>query len=460
MQTNHIISNNYLLVAVLGIVAVAGVGATWDENVSVLVLSLLFAGLGMMVSYILNLRGDKRNSIYIFLLFFGIYMAYNLIVLVSLINFYNLNYIKGDEEWFYWTSNDVYLMLKNAHGFIDVANIDQYGDAYGAVYLYGRIAYLAHIYGDNSIYIQKIGVSFISALIPMVMYGISRLYLSEKTSIVVAILYGSLSFVPFFASTLLRDTHIALMFIISMYIILQRFSWLNFLILIMVTFFSYTLREQTGIFMVGFISIYLFAFIERFVSNRNIKSFIYLILLLLLCMTVYSIDALWDMFNQIATSSAQRSQERAGSGSMGTKIAKLPIPLNAIALFGFGQIQPFPPSIIFKIGHKGFLELTFLIAGIAWFYGWIFLLYGVVKAKILETLDIKLLLMFSFSILYILLISIIEFSARRQMAVYPIIFLIMVMSYLKTPETIRTKIWVGMTMFYTSLVLTLNYMKL
>lgn len=460
MKTEEIISNNYLLTALLGVITVAGLGAFWDENLSVLVLSLLFAGVGVMVSYILNLRGDKKNSIYIFLLFFAIYMAYNLIVLVYLINFYGLSYIKGDEEWFYWTSNDVYIMLKNGHGFTDVANIDQYGDAYGAVYLYGRIAYLAHIYGENSIYVQKVGVSFIAALIPMAMYGISRLYLHEKTSIIVAIIYGSLSFVPFFASTLLRDIHIALMYVLAMYIILQRFSWLNLFILIVVTIFSYTLREQTGVFMVGFISIYLFAFIERFIENRNIKTFIYLILLLILGLTVYSIDALWEMFNQIATSSAQRSQESASSGSMGAKIAKLPIPFNAIALFGFGQIQPFPPGLIFKIGHKDFLELTFLIAGIAWFYGWVFLLYGILKAKVLQTLDLKLLLMFSFSLIYILLISIIEFSARRQMAVYPIIFLVMVMSYLKTPETVRTKIWVGVTMIYTSLVLILNYMKL
>ena len=457
---DSVVKGNNILFSLSAIVVLSIIGVYLDNNIAIVALILLFTFFGTLISYIINTEGDIKNSIYLFLLFFGIYLSYNLLIHVGLINMYGVEYIKSDGEWFYGTSNDVYNRLKSGYTFFEVADIQEYGDTAGAVYLYGLISFFANIYGENTVLVQKIGVLFIASLIPMVMYGISRLYLSEKIAFNVAIIYGLFSFIPFLSSTLLRDLHIALMFILTMYIILQKWSVLRFFILIFISFYSYYLREQTGIFMIGFTSIYFFTFIHTALTNKYTKMFIYLAMVAIVTILILNSGFLMDMFNQISEGSSSRSIASASSGSMGAKIAKLPFGLNVVALLGFGQIQPFPPSLIFEGSHKGVLELSFLIAGIAWFFGWGFLIYGVLKEKILQTLDLKILLMFIFSILYIVLISVIEFSQRRQMAVYPILFLVMVFSYLNMSITARNKVWIAMSLLYITIVLVINYMKL
>jgi hypothetical protein len=435
------------------------VGLFFDDNISIFILSIFFTILGVAISYVLNIEGDIKNSIYLFLLFFAIYLLYTLVITLGLIEMYGVKNIKGDELFFYTASNDVYIKLKNGYSFFDIANIIQYGDTSGAVYFYGIIATIANIYGENSVLVQKVGVVFISSLIPMVMYGISRLYFSEKISITVAILYGLFSFVPYLSSTLLRDIHIALMFILTIYIILQKLSILNLIILFCISFSSYYLREQTGLFMMGFTMIYFFVFVNFFVKNRYIVYLIYTVFLSIAIIVILN-SSIMDMIELISNSSAKRSVEQATSGSMGAKIAKLPYGLNIIALLGFSQIQPFPPSWIFDKSNKGILELSYLIAAIIWFFGWGFLLYGLFFKNILNRVDLKLKLMSLFSIVYLVLIAVIDFSQRRQMPVYPMLYLIMVFSYLEMTITERTKIWVGMSILYITLVLTINYIKI
>jgi len=457
---NFIISDNYILSSFLGVIFIALFGLFLDDNLSILLLILLFILSGIGIVYILNTPENRRNAIYIFIVFFGIYLLYNFLIHIGLINLYGVENIKSDETWFFESSNDAYLKLQYNYDFFEISNISEYKDTSGAIYLYGLIASLANLFGHNSVLVQKVGVSFFASLIPSIMYSLSRLYLSEKISLYVATIYGLFSFVPFFATTLLRDTHIALMYILTIYIVLQKWSLPRFLILLFASFYSYYLREQTGIFMMGFMLIYVFVFIHKTLENKYLKIALYSFIALSAIVIVLNTPFLMDMFYKISDSSSRRSVEHASSGSIGVKIAKLPFGLNVVALFGFGQIQPFPPSLIFKSSHRGILEIEFLLAGIAWFIGWGFLLYGIFKEKILKDLDLKLLLVFLFSILYLVLISVVEFSQRRQMAVYPVVFLMMVFSYLKMDTKMRGYIFFGMILFYLVLVLAINYMKI
>ena len=117
------------------------------------------------------------------------------------------------------------------------------------------------------------------------------------------------------------------------------------------------------------------------------------------------------------------------------------------------------PAIVYlKTGPS--VIISYLIAAIVWFLGLGFLIYGIFFKKVLNRVDLKLKLMFLFSMVYLILIAVIDFSQRRQMPVYPILYLIMVFSYLEMSVTERTKIWVGMSLLYITLVLTINYIKI
>ena len=459
MKDVPVVTNSHILFSLLAIISISMFGVYLDDNLSLMVLTLIYIILGIVISYILNIRGDIKNSIYVFFLFFGIYLLYTTVVHFGLINFYDVTNISSDEIATYAGSNDVYRKLEIGYDFSDIANIREYKESPIVRYFNGYIATIANYYGENSILFQKVGVVLFASLIPMVMYGISRLYFSEKISIRIAIIYGLFSFVPYLSSTLLRDIHVALMYIITFYIVLQRLSIINLFTLIFVSIISYYLRVETGMFMIGFIVIYIFVFIENSIKNRYIRLFIYLSSIAIATIIIFN-SPLMDSFEQILTSSNARSAESASSGSMGAKIAKLPYGINIITLLGFSQIQPFPPIWIFQEPNRGVFELVYLIAGISWFMGWGFLIYGVFAKKIFNKLELKLQLMSILSILYLVLIAVIEFNQRRQMAVYPMLYMVMIFSYLDMSVTERTKIWVGMILFYITLVLVINFLKI
>ncbi|CAA6820480.1 MAG: Unknown protein [uncultured Sulfurovum sp.] len=429
-------------------------------NFAIIILTISSLIIGIIFTVFITRNYMTPHGVYLFILFFFSYFLYSSLIHFSLIEVYGVEHIKPDETTFYQVSKDAMQKLNDNFTYLDITRIQEYVDTPGAVYFLGRIAQYSTMVGENTVLSQKVVISAISALIPMILYAISRLYLSERISVYMALIYGFFSFVPYLSSMILRDIHVALMFIITIYILLQKFSFLNFLLLIIVSFFSYSLREQTGIFMMGFISVYLFVFIENLVQSKIRRFLVYMTIAASLLFIVLSSTFLMDMFNLISNSSAERSEASSSSGSLGAKISKLPFGLNVLALFGFSQIQPFPPLWIFSGANKGFFELTYLIAAVSWFFGWGFLVYAFVRKNIFDKVDLKLKLIFLFSIAYLILIAVVDFSQRRQMPVYPIIYLFMVFSYLKMDKSERIKVWITMLMCYMTLVFTINYLKL
>jgi len=459
LKKKSLITNNHLLFSLFFIIIVVVSNMFVDKNFAILPIAIFSLTAGVLFIFLIYSSVEYRNAIYIFILFYLIYLAYTSLVHYGLVNFYDVPNIVPDEHYFYRSSNDAYVKIKEGYTFLQMYDMIIYTDTIGVIYFNGLVATLANLYGENSILIQKMSVVFIASLIPMVMYGISRLHFSEKISITVAIVYGLFSFIPYHAGILLRDVHIALMFILTIYIILQKSSFSNVFILFCVVIASYFLRPQTGIFMMGFLSIYIFIFIKKVVLNKYIEFSIYFLFIAIMLIVIFN-SPIIDMFTKIEGSSSQRVVAHASSGSLGVMISKLPFGLNVIAQFAFSQIQPFPPAWIFKGSNRGFFELWYLIAAISWFFGWGFLIYGIVVKKILKNKNLKIKLIFYFSLIYLLLIAIIEFNQRRQMAVYPIVYLLMVFSYMEMTISERTKMWIGMGIFYISLVLLLNYIKL
>ncbi len=461
-EERYTISSNYIMVTILFTIIMSIVCAYLDKNVAIFSLSFVFMAIGATFLSIINRVENIRNSVAIFLIFFLIYLFYTTLIHFGLIEVYSTPYpfVESDEGLFYDGASDLANKIRLGYKFSDIVKLRDYLDLPGSIYFNAYIAILANLFGEHTIFTQKIAVTLISALIPAMMYSISRLYLTDKISIVVAIVYGIFSFVPYLSSLLLRDVHIALMYIITFYIILDRLSLINLVILFCISIASYYFREQTGIFMVGFTAIYFFNFINFTIKNNYIKLCIYLTLLGLLVLLVLNNQYIMDTFNQTFNSSAEHSAEQASSGSMGAKIAKLPFGLNVVALFSFSQIQPFPPELIF-LSKKGMFHFMYLLAGISWYFGWGFLVYGFFKNRLfLKRVDLKLSLMFLFAIVYLGLIAVVEFNQRRQVAVYPIVYLFMVFSYLDMTITQRTVVWVRMLLLYVALVLIINYMKL
>ncbi len=459
IDERYSIDSRYIMITLILIPIVSLWGAYLDSNSAIFTLTYIFIAIGILFISIINRVENIKNSIYIFLIFFLIYLTYTFIIHFGLMEYYNTPYpfVESDEGLFHEGARDVANKIKLSYKFEDIAKIRGYLDLPGSIYFNAQIARLSEPFGEHTFLVQKEIVTLISALIPTIMYSISRLYFNERISTTVAVVYGLFSFVPYLSSMLLRDIHIALMYITTFYILLERISIIRLTVLVLFSIASYYFREQTGIFMVGFTVVYFFQFVNSHITNNLTRLSVYLIILGLLILIVLNNDYLMTIYNQTFNSSAEHVAEHTSSGSLGAKIAKLPFGLNYVALLGFSQIQPFPPSLIFT-SKKGMFQFVYLLAGISWYFGWGFLLYGI--KKIYKKIELKIIIMFIFSIVYLVLVAVIEFNQRRQMAVYPILYLVMVFSYLEMSVSERTKVWTFMFLFYVALTLIFNYMKL
>ena len=461
IDEKYFIDSRYIMVTLIFIPIVSLWGAYLDNNSAIFTLPFIFIAIGILFISLINRVENIRNSINIFLIFFLIYLTYTFVIHFGLIEYYNTSYpfVQSDEGLFHEGARDVANKFRLSYRFEDIAKIRGYGDLPGSIYFNAQIARLSELFGEHTFLVQKEAVTLVSALIPTIMYSLARLYFNEKISTIVAVVYGLFSFVPYLSSLLLRDAHIALMYITTFYILLERISLIRLTILVLFSIASYYFREQTGIFMVGFIVVYFFQFVNLTVKNNYTRLFVYIMTLIVLILIVLNNDYVMGIYNQTFNSSAEHVAEHTASGSLGAKIAKLPFGLSYIALLGFSQIQPFPPSLIF-ISKKGMFQFTYLLAGISWYFGWGFLLYGIFKKKILKKIELKLIIMFIFSITYLVLVAVIEFNQRRQMAVYPILYIVMVFSYLEMSISERTKVWTFMFLSYVAITLAFNYIKL
>lgn len=164
-------------------------------------------------------------------------------------------------------------------------------------------------------------------------------------------------------------------------------------------------------------------------SGRNNKYFIAAATVLGLVGIVYLIGGIGMIYQQ-AFDTIQTYSERAfrvaNQGSLSIKLRQLPVPINWIALTGFGQIRPFPfwyiifehrPNLPFI---KQLFYLPWAIAGLFWFSVWMRLLrYPKRVIKFAK----KYKYVVTVVLLYLVVVSITQSLSRRLMAVYPLIFM-------------------------------------
>ncbi len=407
-----------------------------ENNPAVLITGLIYIALGTLFTIYLSKKKSK-NSIFLFFLFFLFYLLHMSIVHYGLEVIYHRPNIAPDELWFYTSSNQIVRFISSGYTMLDVANIYEYHEMPAYIYFSGWLAIFSNTIGENSVFIQKFAIVFFASLIPVVLYLILKTYVKEKVAVYAAIIYGMFTFITPVSVMILRDIPVSLTYIIFFWIILQKVSFKNLLLLSFVSFISYYLRVETGIFLMGMTSIYIIYVVEHLIKSKSIKKMLIVTLGMLGIFIIIKIDLL-NMFLNIFSGYKEFGAEEAQAGSLGLKLASLPYGLNIIGMTLFSQIQPFPTWMVFK--DYGILMIFSMISGITWFIIWGYTLYGIVKLRVLKFVDVKLKYLLYFSLLYIVLLSSTGTITRRLMAVYPIIFVISVLTYVNISKKQRIRI--------------------
>ena len=300
VDERYSIDSRYIMVTLIFIPIVSLWGAYLDSNSAIFTLPYIFIAIGIIFISLINRVENIKNAIYIFLIFFLIYLTYTFVIHFGLIEYYNTPYpfVESDEGLFHEGARDVANKIRLSYKFENISKLRDYLDLPGSIYFNAQIARLSELFGKHTFLVQKEAVTLISALIPTIMYSIARLYFNEKISTTVAVVYGLFSFVPYLSSMLLRDIHIALMYITTFYILLERISIIRLVILVLFSIASYYFREQTGLFMIGFTVVYLFQFVNSYITNNLTRLSIYLIILVVLILIVINNDYLMTIYNQ------------------------------------------------------------------------------------------------------------------------------------------------------------------
>lgn len=398
-----------------------------ENNLAVLITGFVYIALGVLFTAFLS-KKEFKNSLFLFFLFFQIYLLHMSIVHHGLELLYNRSNIAQDELWFYATSNQITSSLKSGYTLFDLADIFEYHESPAYIYLSGWLAIFSNYAGFNSVFIQKLIIVFFASLIPVVLYLILKMYVKEKTAVYGAVVYGMFTFITPISTMVLRDIPVALTYIIFFLFIIEKVSIRNIILISIVSVFSYFLRVETGIFLIGMSSVYLIYGFNYFVKNKTIRIAVISILIFTFFTLLLQFNFI-DMFLKVNEASIDHASENAQKGSLAMKLISLPYGLNIISMAIFSQMQPFPSWIVLK--DFGILLLFSMIGGITWFFVWSFLIYGIFKLKILKIIDIKLKYLFYFSIIYIVLIGGSEGVTRRLLAVYPVIFLISLLSFIE-----------------------------
>lgn len=388
----------------------------WIINTILIVVSLLF---------LFFLKFRSSNAIFIFSLFLIIYGMNSFLQYHYQLYMFNTWNVYSDETLFYEFTDDVSSLILNGNTVFDLFNDIRYSAMAGFIYLAGFISLLSNHIDQNSVMVQKLFIVYISAFNSVILYSILKKYFKEYNALYLTIIFSLFSFTLFLSSILLRDQLVMMSYLLFFSFFLKNTSIKNFSFLLLIMYLSILIRPETGFFLIFFLGLY---FINSIIeSKRMVSKSIFLLLGVFVSLLVFIIyfDNIILMYDLTVLGYGSLVNEQAADNSFGLILYSLPYGLNYIAMTLFWQIQPFPFWSVYS--HELINSLAgaeYILSGFFWYIVIGMLIISLLKFKLLENLDRKLLLLFIGSIVYIVLVSSIAPDLRRLIAVYPIIYLV------------------------------------
>lgn len=431
-----------LLVPILVVVLLFG-ALIVDLATMLLLLAAMLAGLGITKT----LNKSYKNTTLIYIILFISSSSY-------MIACYYFMTVKGFEYLFapdiygtFFPMNESYLEQGNywqilAYTWGGVGLFDRYFVGYYTYTTFWGV--VARAINANLFVTLQISTLFLYSFIGVVVY---RLFLkcnfTSKKSYKYTLIISLCSIAFFYSTIFIRDIHIALLYLIGIYLTFNsKFSIKTLLSLILIIIITSTFRIESGLFLIVLLPIYLLLTIRN--SKYKIVVISISFLLTLFVSVFYLNNRL--ILNQVFIENREHYYESdKGEGVTGT-LQKIPV-IGDFALIFFNALQPIPffrtlqPTLNSKYGEPmdnimSFPRLTAAVFNwIVVFYIIVWLLFSSVrkrvKGSIPETLKYHLL---AGLIFFLLQSSVI--SQRRLISYYIIYYILFYIIYtnLKSKE--------------------------
>ncbi len=428
-----------------------------EQNFSIFIWGVTWGILGCIV--ILTSFGKKNvlTSINIFFSFFIIYFIH-----AYLCNFF---YVKNvNTDFFYAKDSLFFYKLSNQLGKLGSINeIFNYSfnkfetrEFKGFAFLIGTVSYISFFFDSNSIVTQKLIPVFCSAVALPYLYSIVKLYFTERMASNLVYLYGIFSYSFFYSAVFVRDSVINLLFIVLIYFFLKNNNIKNVIVFSIISILIFSIRPEHGIFSLIFLIAY-FGFYLKTTTN-DFK--IYLALIIITTFIFIIKDNITNYYSIIETTTntylAHSLAESDGGESLGVLLLKLPWGIRHITAGLFSQIIPFPFYIGFQKNGFGFLSLG--VAALFWFFIWILIFKTVFTKRLRTIINFKMWVLFFIAFLLIVGNSV-NVDTRRVMAVFPILFIFSMKSFLSLKKKQRNHLIFLSVSFYFLFLLTYLVIK-
>ena len=291
----------------------------------------------------------------------------------------------------------------------------------------GELGIICHKYNiiPSSLFIT-LPQTFFGILTILTLYRIICLFYDSKKSFKYSLIFSICSLVLLYSCIIVRDIIITFIFTKGLEIILQKFKTTHLLILIILMLIACGIRLFSGFFFVLFILYYLY-----FALNNKFIKIIVLPIVFIILGGVGMAAFVEDMVSKTTEEVegyAQWQADASNNDGLSSKLRKLPIGINAIALTLYSQANPFPPYSTLRNDNLSlpqmYMSILMTITAIWWYYisysliCYFFLNSGYTKIKI------KYRYLYALALLLIIVSSYMHVDIRRLIPVYPIIYLL------------------------------------
>jgi hypothetical protein len=370
-------------------------------------------------------KEDVNNLLIILFVTFPLYLLYVLLV--------NANYVESNSFFLYPDQYGLFQDsedLGNNNSIIKIYQlcfIDRiHYEMEGFYFLMGVISYISNTFFEgNSVLLQSIHISFLAILTNLLMYKFLKNNGVQKNILKYTIIYAILSPIFFYSPWILRDIHIAFLFMVGFVLISSKFSFKNLLLLLFIIFLVFEFRVENALFMIIFVPYYI---IFKARSHRYFKLATFSFVLILIISLPFLVELLIPKFANTITlleNYETYTLESLENQGLGRYLYRLPFGLKHIAIVLYSQITHFPPWAIIEISQTPYQLLIGIIAlvkSVFWSLLFILSVISFFFKNARKKLDISMLVLLFFFILYLFLNSS-NINDRRLLAMYPILFL-------------------------------------
>lgn len=354
---------------------------------SVLIFYFFCFTISILFIYVSNL-GDIEDFQFLTKLFFLSYSFNIIIIFLFLISFYEQSgtpflQIRGlkipDDQGYYYSSINIVYRWLNDKSADSIIYMYSY---HGYLYFLSCIYYISYFIGDFSTITPRIVNATVGALIPIVVYMLTKIIFDRVFAKRAAILCTVFPIFTYYSVIILRDIIVAFLLIYSVYLFIKYYEanviiikFFYLIILALSLLFLYAFRNPTAYVLIFSFLLFLYIMKGKFYKLIIITSFLGFIVLFILKFDISSIGIqkylmLWETLNDVF----YRTESYTSLGMR--YIINAPFPLNVILRLPYTIIFPFPP----------FTELTFpmLIRGlgvIQWYFLIPFWMHGMWKHR-------------------------------------------------------------------------------